>query len=224
MLALALWVSNCRLDRLLGGGAVGAPLEVSPTQVRDSAIAGSEERRDATVLIASAGGWRATKQGSWISLDPTSGGARSLLTISLNPERLTPGNHEGVVTVTSAEDETPVEIGVTFLIQQPILKVTPRDIGYDTRFDRLFLDTLVIENEGDGPLAWTARITNEDDDDDDRDWLTLDATAGQGAGVIPLRVDSDLRTGTYRKSIIVISPGAKNSPTEIKVTLRRRRN
>lgn len=171
MLGLALWVSNCRLNRLLSRSpADEGRLEVFPAQVQDSALAGSTTPRRVTVIISGAGAWRATNDNPWIHLDPTSGGARSLLTISLVPERLDPGFHEGVVTVTSSDASDPAaEIAVTFEIQQPILKVSPNDLYYNTRSDRLFFDTLHITNEGTGPLVWTAAVERGGDDDDDDD-------------------------------------------------------
>jgi hypothetical protein len=231
VLGLALWVSNCRLNRLLSRGTADeGPLEVFPSQVQDSALAGSTAPRRVSVIISGAGAWRATNENPWIQLDPTSGGARSLLTISLVPERLDPGFHEGVVTVTNSDASDPAaEIAVTFEIQQPILQVSPNDLYYSTRSDRLFFDTLHITNEGTGPLVWTAAVErggDDDDDDDDNDgnWLMVGPLAGAGAGIIPIRVDSDdMSEGTYRRTIVISAPGAKDSPAEIEVTLRKRR-
>jgi hypothetical protein len=233
VLALALWVSNCRLNRLLSRSpADEGPLEVFPAQVEDSALAGSTTPRRVTVIVSGAGAWRATNDNPWIDLSPTSGGARSLLTISLAPQRLGPGTHEGIVKVTTDDESEPAaEIAVKFEIQQPILKVSPNDLSYTTRFDRLFFDTLQITNEGTGPLVWTATVKrggdDDDDDDDDEDeenWLLVGALAGAGNGFIPIRVDSDdMREGTYRRTIVITAPGAKGSPAEIEITLRRRR-
>lgn len=229
VLALVMWVSNCRVGRLLTRGSSDGPLEVSPAQLRDSALAGSTERRQFTVFITSSGAWRATKEVPWITLSPTSGGARSLLTISLHPERLGPGYHESVVKVTSEEAPDPAEVAVTFLIQQPVLKVSPREFNYSTRSDHVFLDTIWIENKGTGPLIWSAAVVRDDDDDDDDDddgpeWLALGRAEGEGMGSIPLRVDSDdVRVGTYRRFVIITAPGAEGSPAEVEVILRRRR-
>jgi hypothetical protein len=229
VLGLALWVSNCRLTRLLSRSpADEGRFEVFPAQVHDSALAGSTTPRRVTVIIAGAAAWRATNEHPWIQLDPTSGGARSLLTISLVPERLDPGFHEGVVTVTTSDASDPAaKIAVTFEIQQPILKVSPNDLYYSTRLDRLFFDTLQITNEGTGPLVWTAAVEGgDDDDDDDNDgnWLMVGPLAGAGNGIIPIRVDSDdMREGTYRRTIVISAAGAKDSPAEVEVTLRKRR-
>ncbi|MFN2570251.1 MAG: BACON domain-containing protein [Gemmatimonadales bacterium] len=174
-----------------------------------------------TTLAVTGGTWSATADGDWIHVTPASGGARTDVRLALDPQTLTPGWHSGVLTVQEKESDLTAVVAVDFKIQQPVLKVEPNDLNYTARNDHsVFNDTLRITNEGDGPLAWTAQKENGSG------WLTLADTAGTGPSTIAVRASNEGLSyfGTYRETIIVTSPGAKNSPQRIEVTLRRKRH
>ncbi|MGH7530572.1 MAG: BACON domain-containing protein [Gemmatimonadales bacterium] len=218
-LGTVLWLSNCRIGRLLSGPAQAGPLSVSPSQIHDSVLAGSDTILRRTVVISSGGRWRAAAQPSWISVDPPTGSAGMLVDLALEPRELEPGPHEGAVTVTPAQQASePARVAVSLVILQPVLEVEPREVSHSTRSERVFHDTLRVRNTGTGAMVWVARASSP------RSWLTLEDTAGRGDGIIALRLSThDLREGTYETTIVITAPGARDSPATVKIKLQRRK-
>jgi hypothetical protein len=223
-----LLVNACRIGKLLSasGDASGAPpgiIVVNPSIVRDSALAGASTLRVTNLSVSNGGGtWTSTTGDSWMHLRPTSGGSRANVQLSLDPKDLEPGLHQGVVTLQGREDGgARATVAVSFLIQQPVLDVEPGGLSFQVRrSDEVFHDTLQIINEGTGPLVWTAKTENR------AGWLTLVDTAGVAPGSIAVRASNTGLSifGTFKETIIVTAPGAKNSPKRIEVTLRRRKH
>jgi hypothetical protein len=219
--ALLMLPVACRLDMLLKSNGTPAPLlSVAPTEVRDSARAGSHDVRTAEVSINNSGGgtltWSASDRASWIHLDPREGDAPGTLTITLDPEDLGPGVYEGDVTVIArdAVDSQFSTIAVTFLVQKPGLNVTPSSIERSTNVNsnQTFIETLQISNSGTGQLNWTA--TKQ------RPWVTLSATSGTGNSAIQVTINSaGLAGGIYHDDIVITAPGASGSPDHVAVTL-----
>lgn len=214
-----LWISNCRVNRLLGSAGSTGPFAVSPAQIRDSALAGSDTIRRRTLLVSSSGPWRASAAEPWITIQPPTGSSGGPIALSLNPGELGPGSHEGTVTVTPAQQGSePARVEVAFVIQQPVLAVEPREVSRSTRSETEFRDTLRVRNTGTGPLVWSARANGP------RGWLTLEDSTGLGDGIIPIRLSTrDLRHRTYETTIVITAPGAKDSPATVKIKLQRRR-
>lgn len=214
-------VNGCRISKLLSTSTeANAPLVVSPTQVHDSALVGTIAERVTNLSVTNSGGWSASSRDSWIRMSPSSGESRATVRLSLDPKSLSPGVHEGVVTVSEqANDGARVDVEVSFLILQPILSVEPSSLFYNVRTSNaVFNDTLSVKNKGNGPLNWTARVAHNSR------WVTLGATSGSGPGKIPVRVTNEGLNffATYRDTIIVEAPGAKNSPARIAVQIKRK--
>ena len=217
---LVLSVSQCRLDMLIKPGAHAPPvLSVAPTEVRDSARAGSDDVREASVQVTNAGDgsltWSVSKDKGWIGVSPTEGSAPGTVKISLDAHGLAPGTYHGGVTVHApdAEDST-VTVAVTLVVQRAGLVVTPGSVIFSTNVNSnaVFRDTLAISNTGNGLLVWTASKS--------KSWITLGAVAGTGSGSVPLTLNSTgLATGTYTDDIVITAPGAEGSPARIPVTL-----
>lgn len=211
----------CRLDMLLKSkNSPGARLSISPTEVRDSARAGSHDVRETDVEITNTGDgtftWSASDHAPWIHLDPSEGEVPGTLTIALDPEDLDPGVYQGDVTLTAVEaaDTQVTTIGVTFVVQRPGLSVAPTSIERSATLNSnaVFNETVQVSNTGTGQLSWTATAN--------RSWLSLGATSGTGNGAIPVTIStSGLAGGTYQGDIVVTSPGAVGSPAHISVTL-----
>lgn len=219
--ALLMLPVACRLDMLLKSNGTPRPLlSVAPTEVRDSARAGSDDVRTAEVEINNSGSgtftWSASERSSWMRLDPREGETPGTLTITLDPEDLGPGVYEGDVTVVArdAVDSQVTTIAVTFLVQRPGLNVTPTSIERSTNVNsnQTFIETLQISNSGTGQLNWTA--TKQ------RPWVTLSATSGSGNAAIQVTINSaGLGGGVYHDDIVVSAPGATGSPDHVSVTL-----
>jgi hypothetical protein len=221
-----LLVNGCQISKLLSspsqpGGSGGGLIVVVPSEVRDSAVAGTSAMHMATLAVSNGGSWSATTTDDWIHLNPSSGGPHGTLRLSLDPKSLTPGWHSGVVTLQEQQRDVSTTVSVDFKIQQPVLKVDPANLSYEARDDHsVFYDTLRVTNEGDGPLVWTATIARGSA------WIVLADTGGSGPGPLPVRTSNVGLSffGTYRDTIVVTSPGAKNSPKRIPVSLRRKRH
>jgi hypothetical protein len=212
-------VNGCRINKLLSRSTTDGPLQVTPPEVRDSALAGTTAPRRSNLQITNNGSWSATNNSPWIGVIPASGSGHRTVTIALDPQELGPGAHQGSVTVRAPEAaDAAVTIPVTFVIQQPILVVKPDNVSRTayTSGD-LFFDTLEVRNAGSGPLVWTASSKSG--------WLTLGTVAGVGPGKVSLRMSSSgLPIGTYRDTVLVVAVGATGSPARIPVTLRRKRD
>lgn len=214
-------VNGCQISKLLSAASqTSAALIVTPTQVHDSALAGATAARVTNLNVSNGGGWSVTSREPWIRVSPSSGGARGTVQLSLDPQSLAPGPHTGVVTVSEKEsDGATVSVGVTFLILQPILSVEPPNLFYNVRdANSVFNDTLSVTNRGNGPLIWTARVAHNSH------WIALGASSGDGPGKIAVRVSNEGLNyfATYRDTIVVESPGAKNSPALIAVQIKRK--
>lgn len=225
VLLSGLLVNGCRISKLLGGssteGARGVII-VSPREVRDSAIAGASAMRTANLAVSNGAGWTAHSGDSWIHVTSSGNGSHGTIRLSLDPQDLSPGTHQGAVKVQGRDSAGgSVSVPVSFLIQQPVLDVTPGDFAFTAHSSNdVFYDTLSISNGGTGPLVWTVTTAGHSD------WLTLTDTSGVGAGKIPLRATNAGLSyfGTYKETIIVSAPGAENSPARIEVTIKRKRH
>ena len=226
-------VNGCRISKLLsssntapgsgsgGGGGGGGVIIVVPSLVRDSAIAGTNNMRVTDVAVSNGGSWGARTDDPWIHLSPASGGSRATLRLSLDPKDLSPGLHQGGVTLQEDHNEdTHATVLVSFLIQQPILATDPNDFNFrPSSNNSVFRDTIYVTNEGTGPLVWS--VTTEHH----AGWLTFESdTSGTAPSVIAIKATNAGLSyfGTYRETIIVSSPDAKGSPKKIEVTMRRK--
>jgi hypothetical protein len=223
LMLLVLSVATCRLDMLLKPSANRSQpqLAVSPTSVRDSARAGSDDVRRIEVELLNGGSgdgeysWEADEERPWIRLSPRDGTLPDTMVITLDPEDLDPGPHEATITITAAGmADSQVTIAVTFIAQRAGLNVSPGSIEHSANVGSgaVFDDTLRISNGGNGPLVWTVR--------NDRPWVTLGAVAGSGPGIVPVTINTaGLPAGTHRDEIVVTAPGATGSPKRIDVTV-----
>ena len=227
VLLSGLIVSGCGISKLLSSpngeaGTGGGVIIVIPSLVRDSAIAGTNTMRVTTLAVTNGGGWSANTDDDWIHLSPASGGSRATVHLSLDPEDLSPGLHRGTVTLQEQENEdASATVAVDFLIQQPILAIEPKEFEFrPSNSNTVFHDTIYVTNEGTGPLVWS--VTTEHH----VGWLTFESdTSGTAPSVIAIRASNAGLSffGTYRETIIVSSPAAKESPKKIEVTMRRKR-
>ena len=229
VLLAGLLVNGCRISKLLGGGRSSSDsgnstaFAVTPLEIRDSALVGSTVARTATLDI-SGGGWTSTTDNDWIVLRPARSSSHGTARVSLDPKALPPGMHKGAVTLqrmpSGSGPATSAAVAVSFFIQQPILKLSSDGFSYTAKStEAVFYDTVEVTNAGSGPLTWTAKVEHNSG------WITLGATSGNGPGVIPFRIAAAGLTylGTFRDTVVVEAPGAKNSPGTVGITLRRRR-
>lgn len=204
----------------------GPVLTVTPTVALDSALQGAAGVRTVTLQIANTGSgslsWTAVEQAdsAWLAISPPSGTAPSMLTVDLSTAGRPAGTYRDtiVIDVPGGATGAPTKIPVTFVIQRPVLVVTPAAVSRATNAGSgaSFADTLRVNNTGSGALGWTAaRAKNSS-------WLTLGKAAGGAPDDIPLTTASaGLAPGIYDDTVIVTAnaPGADGSPARIPVRL-----
>ena len=116
------FVSACRLGDLISPAPPLAQLAVSPTNVVDSASAGSVVAHTANLTVANAGpgslSWvvRAAQRSAWLALGSTRGTAPDTVTVTLSPAGLPVGTYTDTLIVTSDLAATPVRVPVQFAI------------------------------------------------------------------------------------------------------------
>jgi hypothetical protein len=211
----------CRLDMLLKPTNTPRPvLIITPSEVRDTARANSDQIRRAVVSITNGGSgtftWTASDRSEWIAVEPREGEVPDTMTITLDPDHLGPGTYEADVTIIAktAADSQITTIPVTFVVQRPGLNVSPSSISRSTNVGSgaVFNETIQISNSGNGTLNWTVS--------EDKSWLSLGASSGSGDASVPLTINSaGLAGGTYHEEVVISAPGALGSPARVDVTL-----
>lgn len=205
--------------------ATGPVLTVTPDAIRDSALSGSATPIIRSLTIDNTGSgtinWTATKRTTWLSLSSSTGTAPpgTMLTLTLSPTGLSAGVHKDTLIV---RDDAGVALGspdttiVTFVIQQPVLAVSPDSIKRSVNANSgvTFHDTLGINNSGTGPLDWSAPAP-------DSTWVILDKTIGSAPDKLPFRIVPGSRpAGTYTAHVVISGPpGTAGSPDTTLVTL-----
>lgn len=198
----------------------GPILTVTPDPIRDSALAGSTTPVTRSLTIENTGSgsvnWTATNKTTWLSLAPGSGTAPTTVNLTLNPTGLPAGVHEDTVIVTDGGTAlgSPDTTIVTFVIEQPVLAVSPAQIIHSVNANSgvTFNDTLGISNSGTGGLAWTAIV--------DSTWVGLGKINGSAPDKLPLTIVPGGRpAGTYTAHVVVSAAGATGSPDTTLVTL-----
>ena len=230
VLALAVSVTTCRLDKLINP-ATADRLLVDRDSVLASAHVGSVDAVTTTVRIASADGlalkWTASKTAAWVTLDADSGSAPDSLVVRLHSDTLSKTLHRDTIVFTSLQSVVTVKVPIAFdmLDSAAQLVVSPPD--RDTAAFRnasAFLGTaqpdtfsLRIKNKGALPLTWTATFNAT--------WVTLSDSGGTVPAkdttstvvLVTLRPDT-LGTGPHNARIIFAAPGAIGAPDTVPIT------
>jgi hypothetical protein len=202
---------------------LGPVLTVTPDAISASALSGSTTPVTRSLTIDNTGSgtvtWTVTKRATWDSLSSSSGSAPpgAALTLTLNPTGLAAGVHVDTVIVNGgAALGSPDTTFVTFVIQQPVLAVSPNTISRTTNANSgvTFSDTLGISNDGTGPLAWSAVV-------DDATLVTLGKTNGSAPDKLPLVITPGSRpAGTYTARVVISGPpGTAGSPDTTLITV-----
>jgi BACON domain-containing protein/pre-peptidase/Big-like domain-containing protein len=197
-------------------------LTVSPTVIVDSALAGSTTVVNHSVQVSNTGvggmSWtRLPPDSAWLTVSPPNGSAPATLTVSLNPTGLGEGTRQGIFIVDAGTAlGSPDTVAVTFVIQRPVLEVSPGAFGHAVNVgtNTTFTDTIRIANAGSGPLSWTAAHRPA------ATWLTLDRTSGGALDDIIISASTNgLSAGIHADTIVVTASGAVGSPDTVFVTL-----
>jgi len=224
VLALAVSVTTCRLDKLIHPTTADR-LTVSPDSLRDSAHVGSSGDHRLTVFIQNADGptlgWTATKSAVWVELGQYSGSTPDSVDVIIHPDTLSQTLHQDTIVFVSTQTNDSVRVPLRFamlpaaaeLAVDTTSRVTTALVG-NAQPDTF---SLRIKNPGALPLTWTATF--------DTTWVTL---SDSGSTVPPHDSTSTvvratlrpagLAVGTHRSTIAFAAPGASGSPDSVHVT------
>ncbi|MCH7653071.1 MAG: DUF11 domain-containing protein, partial [Chloroflexi bacterium] len=168
--------------------------------------------------------WVLESDVDWVVPSPTSGsssdGARTTVTVNVDPLGLDAGLHEAQITITG---EGAVNDPQTITVRFEVLPA-PAEINIaDTRF--LF----TAPESGPSPATQLLEVINSGGGDlnfvvgSDQEWLVPTPATGianESAGQVGLVINvSDLEQGTYEALLEIVSVDAANSPQTVTVTL-----
>src|SRR5207245_1657244 len=162
--------------------------------------------------------WTATNKKPWVTVSPTSGPENTTVTLTLHPDTLSVGLHADTVVVTAAGAlGSPDTTIVTFVIQQPVLVVSPASVTDSANVGTTATRSaaLTITNTGGGTLTWSAT------ESPNASWLSGPPSSGSAPSSMTLTLDpSGLAAGIYNTTVVVTSPEANNSPINVPVQFR----
>src|SRR5258705_8645481 len=224
VLALAVSITTCRLDKLINP-ATADRLLVDRDSVLASAHVGSVDPVATTVHIASADGlalrWTASKTAAWVTLDADSGSAPDSLVVRLHSDTLSKTLHRDTIVFTSLQSVVTVKVPIAFdmLDSAAQLVVSPPNRDTAALLGSAQPDTfsLRIKNKGALPLTWTATFNAT--------WVTLSDSGGTVpatdttyTGVLVTLRPESLSTGPHSARIIFAAPGAIDAPDTVAIT------
>jgi len=223
LLALALSVATCRIDKLVKP-TIHDRLVVSPVAILDSTHATSAVTVRATLRLTSADGaslsWTATATSPWLTLAPGTGAAPDSLVVELRGDTLSQSIHHDTIAFTSPQapgDTLKVPVAFTVLAPEPRLTVSPA-----TRVDSAFAGsaqprTFVVRigNTGELPFTWSGSV--------DSPWLSLSADSGgvppQDSAFITVSLTpGTLVPGMQTGTVTIAAPAAIGSPQTVTVS------
>lgn len=169
--------------------------------------------------------WEVAEDEEWLSVAPGSGtllaGESEDLTAIIQSEALEPGLYSGTVAVSAPDaSNSPQSLSVTLEVMPepgPLISLSRTSISFAAEKGTDPLEQwLTVANSGGGTLAWSA-VT-------EASWLSLSPSQGtldtDESQEIALSVESAaLEPGVYQTEVILIDPGADNSPQTIEVAL-----
>lgn len=186
-------------------------------------LAGANPEEQA-VMVSNAGGGRLTWQaaassaGSWLAVEPTSGTNTGVLVVSARTAGLSPGNHQGTVTVT-AESAVASTISVGLSLSPPPALSVQKSLVFVARTGEPVPTSreLSIEASDKSAIAWSAVVSSGNP------WLSVTPGSGVTPGKFTVQVNpAGLSPGAYSGSVTLTSAGitgADNNPLSIAVGL-----
>ena len=150
-------------------------------------------------------------------MNPSSGTAPSIVTVSINISGLSAGTYTGTVTVIAAgASGSPKTVSVTLNVnpQTPVLLVDPTSLSFSATEggSNPSGKTFEVTNGGGGTLNWSAS--------DNAGWLSVNPSSGTAPSTVTVSINiSGLSAGTYTGTVTVIAAGASGSPKTVSVAL-----
>jgi pimeloyl-ACP methyl ester carboxylesterase len=155
-------------------GIMTAPASVPPSiSLSKSVFQFSYQQGDAvpqpqTSLLVNVGGgslaWSASSTASWLSVSPSSGTAPATISISVNPSFLSPGIHNGVITLAAAgASNSPQTLSVTLTVNAAFSALFPQVVvGGSSRTGGTYTTVFTLVNIGGDQLTGNLILTRQD--------------------------------------------------------------
>jgi len=205
---------------------IGAILQVSPTSLSFSSEVGRNPPSQ-TIQITNAGSgtlsWSASADQPWIGLNPSSGMAPSIVTVSINAAGLAAGSYSGRITIAAPGAQNSPTVVIVNMTLRPLtppaaLEVSPTQLEFRGQEggSNPVAQILTVRNTGEQLLTWAAQVNKA--------WLRVNPASGnlQRRESVQVYVYADLAglsSGTYEAQITITAPGAQGSPAIVLVTL-----
>ena len=153
--------------------------------------------------------------GSWLTVSGA-GPAPAVLTVSVNPKGLIPGDYQGTITLHSQQaTNSPLTVPVTLTVTPaPILISQPSNLSFSFQLKgpNPASQVVAINTSTGGNLDYTILP------DPDAPWLTAIGAGPAPSSVTVTVSPAGLGTGVVTGSVIINSPASGNSPFRIPVS------
>lgn len=156
--------------------------------------------------------------GSWISAGPTAATTPTPITVSANPNGLSPGTYNGAVVINAGGFPAPQTVPVTFTVAAATNTVAiPSALSFtQTLGGSAPAPQTVTINTANGAFSFSATPSTTNL----FPWLQVSPPTGTTPGVITVSVNGNgLTPGIYNGTIGISVPGSANDPLVIPVTL-----
>ncbi len=199
-------------------------LTVDPTKFEFEVLYGSKSQVSGNFNVSNSGGgiieWNAVSNSTWCKLSPTSGTGDSQVKITVDSSKLLPGVYNGLVTVSSTNaSNSPQAITVQMVVKSdgklPSIYINRTNLYFGAQVGKVIPgeQTLIITNNGEGILKWTASSNAA--------WLQVSPNLGSGGALLHISVNPEgLAIGEYEGIISISSTYADNSPQFLTVQLK----
>ena len=208
------------------GGATSANslftyVDVSVLQIYPSAAVNLQVVKNQSLIVSGVANvqasqpapWQATTTTPWLTLNLPTGSFPGVVSVTANATGMAVGAYTGAVIVGSGGQTLTIPVTLTVLAPQSVM-VSPSSISFASGYPAGSATGYDIQ-VGPAGMAFTAQTSASSNG-----WLSISPTSGVGPATIHVTTDPSKATpGTYQDSIVIMSPGAPNSPMSIPVRL-----
>ena len=232
------WMTSYAIPALLGipypvsaldSSSNDASISRSPTSLAFYATEDGDDPLNQSFYVWNDGdgsmAYTLTDNADWLSVSPSSGsssGEHDKITVSVDVNGVSAGNHSANITITSGDaDNSPRMVSVTLHVAEAAddveIAFAPEELVFAAEVDGDDPDAQFFElwNAGPDSMEWEVEA--------DEDWLDVSPSSGDSSGEhdkVTVSVDiSDLDADDYEATITISSDDATNGSQEITVTL-----
>ena len=196
--------------QLSGIGLESPVLSVLPTSL-DFGTTSTSDTFDISNSGTGTLSWSVSESVSWItSVSPSSGTNSGNVTVQISRSGMSPGTHNGTISVTS--DGGNQNVSVSMMVQEqesPVLFVSPTSLDFGTTSTS---ETFDISNSGTGTLNWNVSESVS--------WITsISSASGTNSGTVTVQISrSGMSSGTY-DDIISVTSNSGNQSVSVSMTV-----